>query len=99
MQGRQGWIPARSEFGSLDERGLQPWIALFRNGATLLLVGSGPESRGQSTVAHYRRGRGEAPRIPDLQCPGQCSNISHSGNAGEAFDSLCQLRIGEQFLD
>jgi hypothetical protein len=37
MQCRQLRVPAGRQFGGFDQHGLQPRIALFGNGATLLL--------------------------------------------------------------
>src|SRR5579884_2641144 len=46
MQRRQLRIPAGSELGCFDQCGLEPRIALFRNGTTLLLVGGRFQSCG-----------------------------------------------------
>jgi hypothetical protein len=66
MQRRQLRIPARGRLGGLDQRGLQPVVALFRDGAALLLARRGLQGGGQSAVTHRIGAGGKALGIADF---------------------------------
>jgi len=80
MQRRQLRIPSRSQLGGLDQRGLQPVVALFGDGPALLARRRFQSSR-QSAVTHGIGAGVEALRIADLQGPGQSRDFSDGGPA------------------
>jgi hypothetical protein len=99
MQRGQLRTPSRGQLGGLDQRGLQPAIALFGDGSALLFARRRFQRGGEPTIAHGIGAGAKALRIADFQGPGQSGNFSHGGDAHEPLDALRQLGVDEQLAD
>ena len=89
-------IPARGQFGRLDQRALQPVIALLRDGTALLFARRRFQGGGQPAVTHGLGAGAKAARVADLQRPSQGSDFPDGWNAHQPFDAFGQFGIGEQ---
>ena len=93
VERRQLRIPARGQFGGLDQNPLQMRSALLGDRAALRLVRRADQRRGQPAVADCVGDGGEAADLADLQGPGQRGDVADAADRFEPVDTFAQRLI------